>query len=137
MSREYRVWVSATVRPGLQHLVEEALEGVWPFVVRTHPWEGQVEVEAVGDGSLGSGQPFERFARDLRRVVWTFAGEYVDLSVRAVCLEDPEVYPGSEWEYTLDRDRGLLCRMCEGCGDLLPFGDHGAQCQSCRVRAAQ
>jgi len=144
VSSEYRVWAEVTVATREEAwAVEEALEDFWPFDLKHDEiralqiWDGQLhtfEVRGHGDGSIGAGWSPEQLAIDLKRLVWKTLQRYVDVTVRARCLEPDEAWGSNDLEFALARDGGLLCRDCDDCGDPLPFGATGKQCQGCHDR---
>ena len=138
MSSEYRVWVEVTVDTREEaRAVEEALEEFWPFDLRHDGAFGRphmLRVRGHGDGNIGICYTAERLGGDLKRLVWKTLQRYVDVAVQARCIEPDEKWGSNELEFAIARDGGLICRACEDCGDPLPFGATGKQCQACHDR---
>lgn len=140
MSKEYRVWVEVTVDTRDEAwAVESALEEFWPFTLRhaqafapNGKPQRYVEVWGHGDGNIGAGWSPEQMAIDLKRLVWKTLQRYVDVTVRSRCIEPDESWSGSELEFAVARDGGLICWACDTCGNHLPFGSKRGECADCQ-----
>jgi hypothetical protein len=134
MSREYRFWVRVDVASKeAAWVVEETLEGLWPFTL-THE-ENRVrhvfEVSGKGDGSLGGGYMPEQMATDIQRSVWRALQRYVEVFVQSRQIEPDESWSSTELAFAIARDGGLLLQECAECGDPLPFAHPDKRCAAC------
>jgi hypothetical protein len=78
--------------------VREAIEREWNI---TDDWPEDGGVTFMGEGNLVGGEGDDEFARRVRNAIWEANGEYCDVEIKSIYLDDPptEYFTFGEEDY--------------------------------------
>lgn len=86
-----------------------ALSRLWSFTFDSVPGDPKGTFNGCGTGSIGGGMTEGEVARKIAWAAWRANGAHCRVTVRALCLEDPNIYNYDDPnEYLALRSQGLL-----------------------------